>query len=553
MFMSKRFVKALLSMVALAVIIGPSLIAGYNYLSPNGLPTASQAPHYDAFQAVTDPGKASSDYFKPYWYADTVKVGPTAGQGAHHIQAHGGNILPVMENGQKVYYWYGESHEYGYSNSPGVHVYKSTDLYNWRDQGIALRTISSTDQLNNTRNSDYNYFNSLYGNQKNAVARYLLTNGDSNGDGKTDQLTAIIERPKVIYNHNTKQYVMWFHSDGSTTVGGSNYARALLGVATSSQPTGPFKLVGAYKGYNDNDDNAGGWGELGDARDMTAYVASDGNAYVGYSSEGNTTTYVAKLDSTWTHLNKTTNVDQSQSKMQYSSDGQYPIILATSQSGPVRGKDFQIVANDRREAIGFLEFNGKTYAITSGTTGWNPNLQTWYVSNGGILGVYGEGKRLTRGVDSNEGSADTRNTTFGSQLASILPYDQSKGEFIYVGDRWDSGAADSTYVVLPIIIRANGDLSMANPGRWTLDYWDKLGVSYNKPANQPHSPSHPQSSNSQHPGQGQSSRPDSVKYTISQDSAKASNEAQSSNVDGSTADANGNIDGLQSNRPSFGR
>lgn len=539
--LGKRWKYLLSLMMAATLAVTPTLIASYNYSAPNGLPTTEKAPKYDSFQSVSDPGKKSADYFKPYWYADTIKVGSTAGQGAHHIQAHGGNILPVTENGRKVYYWYGESHEYGYSNSPGVHVYKSTDLYNWQDKGIALRTISSNDQLTNPRNADYNYFDSLYGNQKQAVAPYLMTNPDSNGDGRADQLTAIIERPKVIYNPNTKQYVMWFHSDGSTSVGGSNYARALLGVATSSQPTGPFKLVGAYKGYNDNNDNAGGWGELGDARDMTAYVASDGNAYVGYSSEGNTTTYVAKLDETWTHLNKTTNIDQSASKMQYSSDGKYPIILATNQGGPKRGKDFQIVANDRREAIGFLEFGGKTYAITSGTTGWNPNLQTWYVSNGGILGVYGEGKRLTRGKNSSEGQADVNNTTFGSQLASILPYDAAKGEFIYIGDRWNSGAADSTYVILPIIIRKNGDLSVANPGAWKLDYWQKHGVSYGSSDN-----------NSQIGSGDQPTQPDRPKFEIAPDEARATNESQYDEAGNVRSDQNGNINGLQNSQPSFG-
>lgn len=428
----------------------------------NTLPTIGTTPNYKAFPSMPDVATTSRDYYSGRWWAKSSS-------GTHHIQAHGGQMVPVTENGQRVWYWYGESHEHGYGNSPGIHVYRSTDLYNWTDMGMALRAINQPSQVNDP------YFRSLYGARLNDVIPYLNTNGDWNHDGRADHLTAIMERPKVLHNPRTGKWVMWFHSDGQTSLGGSNYSRALLGVAIADRPTGPFKFIGAYKGVNDNTDNAGGWGQLGDARDMTAYAANDGNAYVGYSSEGNTTTYVARLDPSWTHLFSTTWVDKNRKPQslkntwQYSWDDRYTNILSGR-----RGRDWQIVANQRREAVSFLQYGGRTYAITSATTGWSPNAQNWYVTNGGILGVYGSGHRLTRGIDSVEGKADVRNNTYGSQVASIIPYDAARGRFIYLGDRWDAGGADSGYVILPLIIRANGDLSMANPGSWSLDYWDRL-------------------------------------------------------------------------------
>src|SRR5580704_544455 len=54
-----------------------------------------------------------------------------------HINAHGGGIL--LHHG--VYYWFGEhkiAGEAGNVAQVGVHVYSSRDLYNWKDEGIAL-------------------------------------------------------------------------------------------------------------------------------------------------------------------------------------------------------------------------------------------------------------------------------------------------------------------------------------------------------------------------------------------------------------------------------
>lgn len=477
--------------------------AGVDYL-----PTIGQVPTYTKFQPTADPGKNASDYFQPYWYAKNAND-----NGGTHIQAHGGQVVKVGD----AYYWYGEDRSNGYDNSPGIHAYMSTDLYNWTDLGVALRAVTSKSQLTDKSNADYAYFDKAYNLTKSdgsvdaakadAIFPYLNTNPDQDGDGAVDSVQGIFERPKIIYNKKNKQYVLWWHSDGSTTPGGSNYARALAGVAVSDNPAGPFTMVGAYRLPNQNNwkEAAGNpsWGENGDSRDMTVFVdPKDDSAYVLYSSEANATLYIAKLNDDYTNVVKTTNVDQSEGQKQYSADGQYPYILADATTdAPVRGEDFQIVKqNGSLEAPAVFQYDGRYNIIASGATGWAPNKQTYYTADS-MLGSWTRGvekddvnentwyNNMPEGADGLLSVGDTRGTTFGSQSASVLAVDQEKGHFIYLGDRWDSGKADSTYVWLPLTIGENGTIEMHNPAQegepdgWDLSYWGNHGSAKGKLVN----------------------------------------------------------------------
>ena len=125
-----------------------------------------------------------------------------------HINAHGGGIL--FHNGK--YYWYGENKgERSNSAFVGVMCYSSTDLYNWKNEGVAL-PVSEDESSPIVKGS-------------------------------------IIERPKVIYNETTKQFVMYFHLE----LKGKGYAAAHVGVATSKNPTGPFTFIQSSRV------NAGKW------------------------------------------------------------------------------------------------------------------------------------------------------------------------------------------------------------------------------------------------------------------------------------------------------
>src|SRR6476661_2630273 len=101
------------------------------------------------------------------------------------INAHGGGILFANNR----YYWFGEKR--GQHASQGVNVYSSTDLYKWKFEALAL----APDTL---KNSDI-------------------------------AIGCLMERPKVIYNAQTKKYVMWFHLELS----GQGYKTARAAVAVS--------------------------------------------------------------------------------------------------------------------------------------------------------------------------------------------------------------------------------------------------------------------------------------------------------------------------------
>jgi hypothetical protein len=72
----------------------------------------------------------------------------------------------------------------------------------------------------------------------------------------------IVERPKVIFNASTNQYVMYLHIDNSS------YGEAKVGVATSSSVCGPYTYRGSFQ-------------PLGfQSRDIGLFQDTDGSAYL---------------------------------------------------------------------------------------------------------------------------------------------------------------------------------------------------------------------------------------------------------------------------------
>ena len=127
-----------------------------------------------------------------------------------HINAHGGGILKY----KGTFYWYGEHKVEGKAGNvamAGVHCYSSKDLYNWKDEGIALAVSEDPESM--------------------------ITKG------------CVIERPKVIYNDKTKKFVMWFHHE----LKGMGYKAAKTGVALADNAAGPFHYLESIN------PNAGQW------------------------------------------------------------------------------------------------------------------------------------------------------------------------------------------------------------------------------------------------------------------------------------------------------
>ena len=346
-----------------------------------------------------------------------------------NIQAHGGQIQKL---GSK-FYWIGEDKTNDYKPCPGIHMYSSTDLYNWSDEGLVLKTMQSESDLSEE------YFYNLYGNLP-YETQYAIYEDLWQGDGNDG---CVIERPKMLYNSKTKKYVIWFHADGTTpsTKGQSNYGKAKAGIAISDSPTGPFKLLGTYllvvdDNYSHSWDNVGGH-----VRDMNLFQDDDGTAYVIYSSDGNTNTYIVKLDSEYTGISK--------------SNG----------DTPVEGVDYIVTfVGNSREAPAMFKANNQYYMITSGCTGWSPNPAQYAISNS----VLGEWKTI-----GNPCTDDGASTTYNTQSTCVYKVDD--GEYIYMGDRWYSSTLrDSRYVWLPIEFDMEGNIYIRKYSNCNLDIFHKI-------------------------------------------------------------------------------
>jgi hypothetical protein len=121
------------------------------------------------------------------------------------IQAHGEGIIEV----DGKYYWLGEDKTNG-SAFQNVKCYSSSDLKNWTFVNNVLTRQASGDLGPNR----------------------------------------VIERPHVIYNASTSQFVMYMHVDSS------NYSDRKAGVATSSSVCGSYTYRGSTKplGHDSLDD-----------------------------------------------------------------------------------------------------------------------------------------------------------------------------------------------------------------------------------------------------------------------------------------------------------
>lgn len=341
-----------------------------------------------------------------------------------HINAHGGGVL--FHEGR--YFWYGEHKIEGKAGNKahaGVHVYSSGDLYNWKDEGIALQVVD-----NDTTHD--------------------ITKG------------CILERPKVIYNRGSDKFVMWFHLE----IKGKGYDAARSGIAVADDPKGPFIYVRSVRpnsGYwplnvqefhrqplsdTIKDHYCGGKGCLPShpdtlnilgrdfkkgqmARDMNLFVDHDGTAYHIYSSEENSTLHISQL---------------SEDYLSYS------------------GKYVRHFVERYMEAPAiFRTAGGKYYLIASDCTGWSPNAARSAVADN-IWGPWTELENPCVGPGAD--------VTFNSQSTYVLPVNGMEDAFIFLADRWNpQNAIDGRYIWLPITVSDSGLL---------IEWYDEWDLSYLK-------------------------------------------------------------------------
>ncbi|MHA7578892.1 AbfB domain-containing protein [Paenibacillus vandeheii] len=282
------------------------------------------------------------------------------------IQANSGNILKVGN----TYYWYGEHAVSGKFDS--VNVYTSTDLKNW--------TFSNA----------------------------ILTK-----DSATELASSKIERPKVIYNASTKQYVLWAHYEN-----GTDYNLGRVAVATSSTPNGKFTYEGSFRPLDY------------ESRDMTVFVDTDGTGYLITASRknggANDTMAIFKMNASYTGVESFV------------------------------GWQFE---NAYREAPAVVKKGNRYYLFTSQAAGWYPN-QGSYATASSMTGTW---SALTPYGNPS---------AFGSQIHDIATITGSNTtSYIYMGDRWNPlNLGEHKHIWLPLTLNdSNGSASLEWYKEWNID------------------------------------------------------------------------------------
>lgn len=258
------------------------------------------------------------------------------------IQAHGGSIL--VSDG--CYYWYGENKEKTDGKNGiwhwGVRCYRSNDLYNWEDCGLIIPPDETDEQ-------------------------------------SPLHPASMMDRPHILYNQRTKQYVCWLkimERNGEQTET----------VLTAERITGPYTIV--RKGLRPLGMSAG---------DFDLAAAPDGKGYY-FFERVHIETIIADLTEDYTNVT-----------------GYYSTHFPQTQPPFVR------------EATAHFVRRGKHYLVTSGTTGYLPNpsqiavADTWH----GPYRVLG---------DPHPG--DESQTSFHSQITSVFKVPGKRDLYIALADRW---------------------------------------------------------------------------------------------------------------------
>jgi hypothetical protein len=288
-------------------------------------------------------------------WAATVSVlnaVPFRTTGGAVLHAHGGGMIKAGS----YYYWFGENRD----GTNLVSAYRSTDLRNWEFRAHVLRK-------------------------------------DMGGE----LATANIERPKVLFNSLTGNYVLWMHKEN-----GVDYGEGRVAVAAAANIEGPYIYYGSFR-------------PLGfDSRDMTVFN-DNGTGYLVSATRVNADLNVYRLGPDFLGVDELVHTLW---------PGQY------------------------REAPALFKRGSTYFLITSGATGWNPN-QAKYATASSIEGTW---SGLVNFADS---------TTYGSQSTYVVPVPgTSTTSYLYLGDRWAgawSGPVnDSKYVWLPLSFPSSTSLSM---------------------------------------------------------------------------------------------
>jgi len=178
------------------------------------------------------------------------------------------------------------------------------------------------------------------------------------------------------------------------------------------------------------------------------------DAYVVYTSDGNGQLYGALMNKSYTGLaswdkcgaNSTTGVSCASAGVDVS-----------------LGATFNSLQAGQHEAPAPVKVGDKYYLMYSGTSGWVPNGGTYAVADN-FLGPYTLKGTPAVGLESA--------SIFISQSSNIAPIDESKGQYLYIGDQWFNPnhgfvIGNSSYVIQPVTI-SDGTMTIKRADNWQL-------------------------------------------------------------------------------------
>ena len=291
-----------------------------------------------------------------------------------------------------MYYWYGEHKIEGKSEASfadgGIHCYSSKDLINWKDRGIVL----SVD----------------YANEKSDIA-----------------YGCILERPKVVYNEESKKFIAYFKLYQK----GIGYEVSNVGVALADKPYGPFKYSHKFLGG----------GSRNGSGDFCMFKDSDG--VVCHLT-------VRKPDKAFV-------IGKLQPDYLYAVPNSYQ-----APNGITRHTEAPAVINRK----------GKYYILGSGTSGWKPNAARSFEADS-VQGFYTDLGNPAFGVNPNNGLGPEK--TFGGQISCIIPVQGKKDAYIAMFDVWrPENPIKGGYIWLPLTFK-NNNPEIHWKDNWSLSFFDK--------------------------------------------------------------------------------
>ncbi|WP_293313761.1 RICIN domain-containing protein [Pedobacter sp. UBA5917] len=219
---------------------------------------------------------------------------------------------------------------------------------------------------------------------------------------------SVVERPKLLYNTSTNQFILWVHYEGWNA-----YATSEVGYATSSTIGGNYSWKGHYR-------------PLGlDSKDMNVFKDTDGKAYMISSVSGNSQVAIMELNSSYT--------------------GHVRTVFQGSNVGC--------------EGHALFKSGSTYYLMESNCSGWDANDNKYYTATS-LAGPW-----TNRGLLAASGAR-----TYQSQVTNVLPVQgSSKTTFLYLGDRWNNGNfSTSRLVILPLTVSGTS-VSLPWYDQWSIN------------------------------------------------------------------------------------